>query len=53
LGAGGAARAIAWGMRRAGATVTVFNRTAERGQALAYEFGALRRLSFSLRRTGL
>jgi hypothetical protein len=39
LGAGGAARAIAWGMRRAGATVTVFNRTAERGQALAYEFG--------------
>jgi shikimate dehydrogenase len=39
LGAGGAARAIAWGMRRAGATVTVFNRTAERGEALADEFG--------------
>jgi shikimate dehydrogenase len=39
LGAGGAARAIAWGMRRAGARITAFNRTAERGQTLASEFG--------------
>lgn len=47
LGAGGAARAIAWGARRAGASVTIFNRTAERGQKLADDFslrfgGALR-----------
>jgi shikimate dehydrogenase len=39
LGAGGAARAIAWGMRRAGAEVTLFNRTEERGEAFAREFG--------------
>ena len=39
LGAGGAARAIAWGVQRAGASVTVFNRTAERGMALAETFG--------------
>jgi shikimate dehydrogenase len=38
LGAGGAARAIAWGAQRAGASVTVFNRTAERGQKLADDF---------------
>ena len=39
LGAGGAARAIAYGVRNAGATLTVFNRSAERGQALARDFG--------------
>jgi shikimate dehydrogenase len=39
LGAGGAARAIAWGAKRAGAEVTVFNRTASRGEALARDFG--------------
>jgi shikimate dehydrogenase len=39
LGAGGAARAIAWGARRAGARVTVFNRTASRGEDLARDFG--------------
>jgi shikimate dehydrogenase len=39
LGAGGAARAIAWGVQRAGARVTVFNRTASRGQELARAFG--------------
>jgi shikimate dehydrogenase len=33
LGAGGAARAIAYGLREAGARVTVFNRTAEKAQA--------------------
>ncbi|MBN3753656.1 shikimate dehydrogenase [Paraburkholderia sp. Tr-20389] len=38
LGAGGAARAIAWGAKRAGAQVTVFNRTASRGEALARDF---------------
>lgn len=39
LGAGGAARAIAFGAKWAGAKVTVFNRSPERGQALADEFG--------------
>lgn len=39
LGAGGAARAITWGARRAGAQLTVFNRTAERGEQLARDFG--------------
>ncbi|WP_233856196.1 shikimate dehydrogenase family protein [Paraburkholderia sp. HD33-4] len=39
LGAGGAARAIGWGAKRAGAEVTVFNRTASRGDALARDFG--------------
>ena len=39
LGAGGAARAIAWGARRAGAKLTIFNRTPERGRAFADEFG--------------
>jgi shikimate dehydrogenase len=39
LGAGGAARAIAWGVQRAGGHVTVFNRTASRGQDLAHDFG--------------
>ncbi len=39
LGAGGAARAIAWGARNAGAQVTVFNRTAARGEELAGAFG--------------
>jgi shikimate dehydrogenase len=39
LGAGGAARAIAWGVQRAGAEVTVFNRTASRGEELGRHFG--------------
>ncbi|MCX7276178.1 MAG: shikimate dehydrogenase [Burkholderiales bacterium] len=39
LGAGGAGRAVAYGLRGAGAQVTIFNRTAERGQALADDFG--------------
>lgn len=39
LGAGGAARAIAYGLREAGAQVTVFNRTPARGEALAQDFG--------------
>lgn len=38
LGAGGAARAIAYALRRAGAAVTVFNRSPARGQALAQDF---------------
>jgi shikimate dehydrogenase len=40
LGAGGGARAIAYGLVREGATVTVFNRGAERGTALAEAVGA-------------
>jgi shikimate dehydrogenase len=38
LGAGGAARAIAWGLKRSGAQVTVFNRTLSRGEDLARDF---------------
>ena len=37
LGAGGSARAAAWALREAGAEVRVWNRTAERAQALAEE----------------
>jgi shikimate dehydrogenase len=39
LGAGGAGRAAAWALREAGAEVAVWNRTAERAQALAGELG--------------
>lgn len=39
LGAGGAARAVAYGARNAGAIVTVFNRTAAKAEALARDFG--------------
>lgn len=40
LGAGGTARAAIWAAVAAGATVTVWNRTAQRAEALAAEFGA-------------
>lgn len=40
LGAGGAARAIVYGLCKNGAKVTIFNRTMERAQKLAEEFGA-------------
>jgi shikimate dehydrogenase len=40
LGAGGSARAAVWALRRAGATVRVWNRTAERARRLADELGA-------------
>lgn len=40
LGAGGAARAVVYGLRREGARPTVFNRTARRGERLAAELGA-------------
>lgn len=39
IGAGGGARAIAYGLIRAGATVTLFNRTARHGEALAARLG--------------
>jgi shikimate dehydrogenase len=39
LGAGGAARAVGFGLIEAGARVTVFNRGRERGQALADNLG--------------
>ncbi|HVX84305.1 MAG TPA: type I 3-dehydroquinate dehydratase [Phycisphaerae bacterium] len=39
LGAGGAGRAIVAGLAAAGATVVVYNRTLEKGQALAEAFG--------------
>jgi shikimate dehydrogenase len=40
LGAGGAARAVVWALSDAGARVSVWNRTRERAEALASEFGA-------------
>jgi len=39
LGAGGAARAVAWALDRAGARVSVWNRTPERAAALAADLG--------------
>lgn len=39
LGAGGAARAAIWALARAGAEVSVWNRTIERAHRLADEFG--------------
>ena len=39
LGAGGAARAAIWALREAGAEVSVHNRTASRGRAVADELG--------------
>ena len=39
LGAGGAARAIAYGLRERGCRVTIFNRSPERGARLAQELG--------------
>ncbi|UJS22219.1 MAG: shikimate dehydrogenase [Candidatus Brocadia sp.] len=41
LGAGGAARAIAFGLRERGAHVTIVNRNHERAQALARDVGCL------------
>jgi 3-dehydroquinate dehydratase/shikimate dehydrogenase len=41
LGAGGAARAIVAGYAQHGATVVIYNRTAEKAQALATEFADL------------
>jgi shikimate dehydrogenase len=40
LGAGGAARAAIWGLATEGAHVDLWNRTAERGEAVAAELGA-------------
>lgn len=40
LGAGGAARAMIYGVMERGATVTIFNRTLEKAQELAAETGA-------------
>jgi shikimate dehydrogenase len=39
LGAGGAARAAAWALARAGARVTIWNRTPSRAEALARDLG--------------
>jgi len=39
LGAGGVARAIAWGLKREAARVVIANRTFDRGKALAEELG--------------
>ncbi len=42
LGAGGAARAVVWGVRERGARVAVLNRTPERAARLAAELGVAR-----------
>jgi shikimate dehydrogenase len=39
LGAGGSARAAVWALREAGAEASIWNRTANRGEALARELG--------------
>ncbi|TWU37261.1 shikimate dehydrogenase [Novipirellula artificiosorum] len=39
LGAGGVARAVAWGLRQRGADVTIASRTMEKSQLLASEIG--------------
>ncbi len=39
LGAGGSARAAAWALREAGASVAIWNRTPARAEKLAAEFG--------------
>ncbi len=41
LGAGGAARAIAYGVREEGGQVTIVNRTPEKGETLASELGVI------------
>ena len=40
VGAGGAARAVVYGLLRRGCEVTLYNRTASKGQALAEDLGA-------------
>lgn len=40
LGAGGAARAVGFGLKKEGATITIMNRTYEKGEALANALGA-------------
>ena len=40
IGAGGAARALLWGLQRAGAKTVLFTRNLERGQTVAQRFGA-------------
>lgn len=40
LGAGGAARAVAYGLRRAGAKITISNRCVERGKSLSKQIDA-------------
>jgi shikimate dehydrogenase len=40
LGAGGSSRAVVWALVAAGTSVGIWNRTPERGQALAAELGA-------------
>jgi shikimate dehydrogenase len=40
LGAGGAARAVAYGLKRAGAQITIANRCVERGRILSAQLGA-------------
>jgi shikimate dehydrogenase len=44
LGAGGAARAVVWALVDAGAEVAIWNRTPERAQQLADDFGAVPKL---------
>jgi 3-dehydroquinate dehydratase/shikimate dehydrogenase len=52
LGAGGVARALAYGLQREGALVTIANRTYERGHKLAEEVGC-RAIDWEARHSGL
>jgi shikimate dehydrogenase len=50
IGAGGAARAVAWAVSRAGGRATLFNRTPERAAVLAEALGLVHRPLVDLRR---
>lgn len=49
LGAGGAARAIAYGLKKEGAFVTVFNRNIEHAKSLVDDFGLVKPYSLNVR----
>ena len=51
MGAGGAARAAVWALKRAGADVAIWNRTPERANRLAHDLGATPVPSYELRAT--
>lgn len=49
IGAGGAARAIAYGLKKEGAFVTVFNRNIEHAKSLVDDFGLVKPYSLNVR----
>lgn len=50
LGAGGAARAVVFGVMKKGGSVTIFNRTFEKAQKLAHEFGCMAESSLNIKK---